>query len=221
MGGRDVRGAAKRRVRRKAERPGELLDAAFAEFSQKGYAGATLDGIAARAGVTKGTIYLYFDGKEHLFISMVREFTKPVRDEALGLFDSFEGPTMALLQRQLGLIYRTMAADRRAREILRMLVAEGGRFPELADRYYDEILAPALEALRRALRRGIARGEIRDAGIAEHPQLVFAPVVLLDLWMLLFAGRHPVDVESYFRAHLDLLFDGLSTEDGRKRTHTS
>src|ERR1700680_4375475 len=86
------------RRRRKAERPHEILEAAFAEFSRNGYAMTTLDQIAERAGVTKGTIYVYFENKEHLFISMVREVTKATLDTVQGMFESHEGSTAEILR---------------------------------------------------------------------------------------------------------------------------
>src|ERR1700732_202109 len=127
------------RRRRKAERPQEILEAAFVEFSRNGYATTTLDQIAERAGVTKGTIYVYFENKEHLFISMVREITKATLDTVQGMFESHEGSTADLLRTQFSFIYQHIVEDRRRREVLRMLIAEAPRFPELADRYHQEI----------------------------------------------------------------------------------
>src|SRR5580704_15858831 len=86
------------RRRRKAERPQEILEAAFTEFSRNGYAATTLDQIAERAGVTKGTIYVYFENKEHLFISMVREITKTALDTVHEMFETHEGTTADLLR---------------------------------------------------------------------------------------------------------------------------
>src|SRR6202047_4281517 len=132
------------RRRRKAERPGEILEAAFSEFSRNGYAATTLDQIAERAGVTKGTIYVYFENKEHLFISMVREITKATLDTVQGMFESHEGSTADLLRTQFSFIYQHIVEDRRRREVLRMLIAEAPRFPELADRYHQEIHRPCM-----------------------------------------------------------------------------
>src|SRR6202789_1929992 len=138
------------RRRRKAERPQEILEAAFAEFSRNGYAMTTLDQIAERAGVTKGTIYVYFENKEHLFISMVREITKTTLDIVHGMFESHEGSTADLLRAQFSFIYQHIVEDRRRREVVRMLIAEAARFPELADRYHAEILQPCMELLKQA-----------------------------------------------------------------------
>src|ERR1700728_5431810 len=124
------------RRRRKAERPQEILEAAFVEFSRNGYATTTLDQIAERAGVTKGTIYVYFENKEHLFISMVRELMKATLDTVQDMFERHDGSTADLLRAQFSFIYEHIGADRRRREVVRMLIAEAPRFPELADRYH-------------------------------------------------------------------------------------
>ncbi|HTP92403.1 MAG TPA: TetR/AcrR family transcriptional regulator [Xanthobacteraceae bacterium] len=197
------------RRRRKAERPGEILEAAFAEFSRNGYAATTLDQIAEHAGVTKGTIYVYFESKEHLFISMVREFTKTAQDTVAELFETHEGSTADLLRAQFSFIYQHIVEDKRRREVVRMLIAEAPRFPELADRYHEEILRPCLDMLRQAIQRGIDRGEIRNSAIVNSPQVVIAPIALVDLWMMMFDDRQPLDLKAYFDAHLDMVLNGL------------
>jgi AcrR family transcriptional regulator len=197
------------RRRRKAERPKEILEAAFVEFSRNGYAMTTLDHIAERAGVTKGTIYVYFENKEHLFISMVREVTKATLDTVHEMFATHDGSTADLLRAQFSFIYQHIVEDRRRREVVRMLIAEASRFPELADRYYDEILRPCLELLKQAIQRGMDRGEIRKSSIIDSPQVVIAPIALVDLWMMMFDNRQPLDLKAYFDAHLDLVLNGL------------
>src|SRR5215469_10270817 len=164
------------RRRRKAERPGEILEAAFTEFARNGYAATTLDQVAERAGVTKGTIYVYFESKEHLFISMVREFTKAALDTVHEMFERHEGSTAELLRAQFSFIYQHIVEDRRRREVVRMLIAEASRFPALADRYYEEIHQPCLELLQRALQRGIDRGDVRRSAIIDCPQVIIAPI---------------------------------------------
>src|SRR5271165_1779762 len=197
------------RRRRKAERPKEILEAAFEEFSRKGYASTTLDHVAERAGVTKGTIYVYFENKEHLFISMVRELMKVTLDAVQEMFERHEGSTADLLRAQFSFIYQHIVEDRRRREVLRMLIAEAPRFPELADRYHQEILRPCLDMLRQAIRRGVDRGEFRNTAIVDLPQIVIAPIALVDLWMMMFDTRQPLDMKAYFNAHLDLVLNGL------------
>src|ERR1700683_1991966 len=189
------------RRRGKAERPQEIFAAAFPEFSRNGYATTTPERIADRAGVTKGTIYVYFENKEHLFISMVHEFTKGAQDTVQEMFETHEGSTADLLRAQFSFIYQHLVADPRRREVVRMLIAEAPRFPELADRYHEELLRPCLDMLRQALQRGMDRGEFRNSAIIDLPQIVIAPIALVDLWMMMFDTRQPLDLKAYFNAH--------------------
>lgn len=197
------------RRRRKAERPQEILEAAFLEFSRNGYAMTTLDQIAERAGVTKGTIYVYFENKEHLFISMVRELMKVTLDTVVDMFERHQGSTADLLRAQFSFIYENIVEDRRRREVVRMLIAEAPRFPALADRYHDEIHRPCMELLQQAIRRGMERGEIRRSTITDCPLVIIAPMALVDLWIMMFDERHPLDLKAYFNAHIDLVLNGL------------
>jgi AcrR family transcriptional regulator len=197
------------RRRRKAERPHEILEAAFLEFSRNGYAVTTLDQIAERAGVTKGTIYVYFENKEHLFISMVRELMKVTLDTVQDMFERHEGSTADLLRAQFSYIYENIVEDRRRREVVRMLIAEAPRFPALADRYHDEIHRPCLELLQQAIQRGMDRGEIRRSAVTDCLLVIIAPIALVDVWMMMFDDRQPLNLKAYFNAHLDMVLAGL------------
>ena len=197
------------RRRRKAERPQEIIEAAFLEFSKNGYAVTTLDQVAERAGVTKGTIYVYFESKEHLFISMVHEAVKATMDTVEDIFERHDGSTADLLREQFSFIYDHIVQDRRRREVVRMLIAEASRFPALADRYYQEIHLPCMDLLTRTIQRGMDRGEIRRSAVTECPLVIIAPIALVDLWMMMFDERHPLDLKAYFDAHLDLVLTGL------------
>jgi hypothetical protein len=99
--------------------------------------------------------------------------------------------------------------DRRRREVVRMLIAEAPRFPALADRYYEEIHRPCLEMLKHVIQRGIDRGEIRQSAVVDCPQVIIAPIALVDLWIMMYDGRQPLDLKAYFNAHLDLVLNGL------------
>ncbi|HEX4410203.1 MAG TPA: TetR/AcrR family transcriptional regulator [Xanthobacteraceae bacterium] len=200
------------RRRRKADRPKEIIEAAFTEFSRNGYASTTLDQIAERAGVTKGTIYVYFENKEHLFISMVRDITEAALDTVDDMFDTHEGSTAELLRLQFSFIYEHLVDDHRKREVMRMLIAEAPRFPELTDRYYQEILQPCIERLKQVIQRGVDRGEFRDSPVTNSPQVVIAPIALLNLWLMMFGNRQPLDLKAYFDAHLELVLNGLSAK---------
>jgi AcrR family transcriptional regulator len=200
---------AEPRRRRKAERPQEILEAAFAQFSRNGYAMTTLEQIAERAGVTKGTIYVYFDSKEHLFISMVRELMKVTLDTLQEMLESHQGSTAELLRAQFSFIYQHVVEDRRRREMARLLIAEASRFLALTDRYQEEIHRPCMDLLTKTIQRGVDRGEIRKSAAAECPLVIIAPIALVDTWMMMFEDRHPLDLKTYFDAHLDLVLHGL------------
>src|SRR5580693_10430125 len=197
------------RRRRKAERPQEILEAAFVEFSRNGYAMTTLDQIAEGAGVTKGTIYVYFENKEHLFISMVREVTKATLDTVHEMLETHEGSTADLLRAQFSFIYQHIVEDRRRREVARMLIAEAPRFPALADRYREEVHRPCLGLLNELIQRGIDRGEIRPSAITACPQVIIAPIAQVDLWIMMYEDRQPLDLKAYFDAHVELVLKGL------------
>ena len=197
------------RRRRKAERPHEILEAAFAEFSRNGYATTTLDQIAERAGVTKGTIYVYFDNKEHLFISVVRELMKGPLDVLQEMFETHDGTTADLLRAQFSFIYEHFVADHRRRELARLLIAEAARFPALADRYHEEIHVPCQHSLMQVIQRGVDRGEIRKSAVTACPLVIIGPIAFVDLWMMMFEDRYSLDLKAYFEAHLELVLNGL------------
>ncbi len=197
------------RRRRKAERPQEILEAAFTEFARNGYALTTLDQIAERAGVTKGTIYVYFENKEHLFISMVRDLMKVTLDVVNEMFERHDGSTADLLRAQFSFIYQHIVEDRRRREVVRMLIAEASRFPALTDRYQQEIQRPCVDLLTQAIQRGVDRGEIRPSAVTECPLVIIAPIALVDVWLMMFDERYPLDLKKYFDAHIELVLNGL------------
>ena len=99
----------KRRARRKAERPGEILDAAFEEFIKRGYAATRLEDVAERAGVTKGTIYFYFETKERVFEEMIRHMSRPMFSELNEFIATLTGPFHTRLRSLIGFLYKRIA----------------------------------------------------------------------------------------------------------------
>jgi len=209
----DARQGRSERRRRKDARPAEILDAAFEAFARSGFSGTRLDDVAARAGITKGTIYVYFSGKEELFVAAVKEVTRPIRENLADLTASLDEaasrPAGDILREHFGFVYGRMVADRRGRELVRMLLAEAERFPELAERWHAEVIGPCLDGLARIVRHGVRRGEFRAGAGVDYPQLLFAPVIMASTWQSLFARSRPIDLERYLDAHLDLLVAGL------------
>lgn len=200
----------KTRARRKAERPGEILDAAFEEFVKNGYAATRLEDVAQRAGVTKGTIYFYFETKERVFDEMIRHVSRSIFPELDGFVAALEGPYAARLKALIVFVYRRLAEDRVARENLRFLIADGSRFPDLVDRHYEEFIRPVIERFQALLEAGVAAGEFRAAPAIKFTELVMSPALLLSVWSLLFAERRKIDIATFIEANVDLLMNGLA-----------
>jgi len=203
----------KTRARRKAERPTEILDAAFEEFVKSGYAATRLEDVAARAGVTKGTIYFYFETKERVFEEMVRHTSLRFFSDLGNFASSLQGSHTSRLRDLIVFVYGRIADSRESRETLRFLIAEGTRFPELVERHYDEFVQPMLDEFQRIIQAGIAAGEFRAAPATAYTEIVLSPALLLSLWALLFGSRKEIDVAVFTDASIDLLMRGLAPTD--------
>ncbi len=198
------------RARRKAERPAEILDAAFEEFVLNGYAATRLEDVAKLAGVTKGTIYFYFETKERVFEEMIRQKSQPMFAELRQIASRLEGSHTDRLRILLAFMYRQIVENRVCRETFRFLIAEGRRFPDLVDRHFDELVEPFISQLRTLLQAGVAAGEFRATPAVAFPEIVFSPAVLLNVWWLLFDTRREINVSRFIDAHVDLLLNGLA-----------
>jgi len=192
------------RAAKAAARRDAILTAALDEFSAKGFASARLDDVAQRAGVAKGTIYLHFRDKEALFQELIRSTLVPLvgRLETIGEIDL---PTRTLVERIVDVFVDEVFGTRR-KDVIRLIIAEGPRFPQIAEFHYREVVSRAITALRGLMRRAIERGELSGDILVRFPQLVVAPVLVAIIWSGLFDRFESLDVRSLMRAHLDLLF---------------
>jgi AcrR family transcriptional regulator len=206
-----ARPAASRRQRDRETRESEILDAAFAEFAAHGYAATRLEDVARRAGVAKGLPNFYFASKEALFKAVLRRLVLPDWSAIEARFEQSDGSIAASLRDLIAVVYERLVRNPRAHQLLRLLVAEGLRFPELTEFYYAELIERALALLRKLLARGVERGEIRPGPILDYPQAIMAPALMAVLWQLLFANLHPLEVARFFEAHIDLVLNGLSS----------
>jgi AcrR family transcriptional regulator len=199
---------ASTREARSAARREAILSAALDEFSASGFAATRLDDVARRAGVAKGTIYLYFRDKESLFQELIRTMLTPLVGtiEALGKADL---PISALAEHFADLFVREVYETRR-KDVIRLMIAEGRRFPNLAEFYYREVLARIIAAVRALLARAAARGEA-PAGLVDFPQIIAAPGLVAIIWSGLFERFEPLDVRAMMKTHLELLFAPRST----------
>ena len=200
------------RHRRKEARPQELLDAALALFVQKGFSAARSKEVAALAGVSKGTLYLYFPSKEELFKAVVRQNMSELIGEGGDMVAGFDGSTCDLLV-MLFDVWWDRVGESQAGGLHKIVLAEVRNFPELAQFYTDEVILPAHRLFEGVVQRGIDRGEFRNVDIAAVAHAVMAPMIFLMLHKHSF-GACPIqgadaDPKATLMAHVDLMLHGL------------
>ena len=200
-------------TRRKQARPSEILEAALKVFAEKGFAGARMEDIAGRAGVTKGTIYLYFENKEDVFKTLVRDSIGATLAGVTAGTQEFRGSAKDLLRFALGAMAQLLTTSDRV-VLPKIIIAESGNFPELARFYREEIIDKGIALMSGLIERGIAQGEFRKVPVEHAVRLCIAPVLLGAMWRATFAqfDTDPYDYKGLIDTHLDVLFRGLSAE---------
>jgi AcrR family transcriptional regulator len=204
------------RRRRKEARPGELVAAALACFAERGFAATRLDDIAAKAGVSKGTVYLYFPSKEELFKAVVRESLLPNIARAETMLDDPAMPAAEQLRRLLEFMTGRLASSPIG-IIPKLIVTEAGNFPDIARFYLDQVVHRGFALVGRVLTRGIERGEFRAVDVRHTTFCVIAPLLLTALWRHSLGRYEPeaLDPDALWRTHIELLLQGLRPEAGR------
>ncbi len=200
--------------RRKDARPQEILSAALAVFAERGFAAARMDDIAARARVSKGTIYLYFESKEAVFRALIQEtLAKRVSDLAAFVRDH-RGPVAPLL-RELLLRLGHMVSTSDLVVLPKMVIAEAGNFPDLARIYREEVVERGLTLFGGLLQTGMERGEFRKMPVQHAVRLCIAPLLLAAIWRTTFAAGDPTpyDYAGLVEAHVSTLLRGLQAEE--------
>jgi AcrR family transcriptional regulator len=194
---------ASSRAARAAERREAIIEAALDEFIARGYAATRLDDVASRAGVAKGTIYLHFADKETLFQELIRMELSPVV-AALENVSHADIPFRAVTGQLIEVFAREIFETRR-KDVIRLVITEGPRFPKLAEFYYREVISRVMETIRAMLRRAHERGELKTDALVRFPQLLAAPGIVAIIWSGLFDRFEPLDVRALMRAHFDVL----------------
>jgi len=201
--------ASKAPVRRRKEaRPAEIVAAGIAEFATHGFANARLDRIATRAGIAKGTIYLYFPSKEALFVAAIEDHVINLMKETESDLTGFDGSTEALLRRLLERVYAKIVTPEN-QSLLRILISESQRVPELAATYHEMTFARGMGILTAVIERGVARGEMEESAVTRTPLLIMAPAVFMGVHNLIFADLEELDFEQFFEGHLEPVLRGL------------
>ena len=202
--------------RRKEERPAEITQAAMEVFAEHGYAAARVDDVARRAGVSKGLLYLYFKTKEELFKAVIRGVVVPriselkaaIADTELSAEEFLRGPYLAFVQK---------LPDSPAHIVVRLLIAEGPKHPDLTAYYFDQVISGGMDALQQLIDRGVRKGEFRQSDLDEFPQLLVAPVLMSIIWKTLFQEHHSLDTDKLLRTHIDLIIAAIKLPPGDTR----
>ncbi len=220
MNATEVQKAEPRFGRRKEARPAEILDAALELFVERGYATTRLEDVAQRAGVSKGTVYLYFDSKEELFKAVIRSGIVRAIEEAEHLVAQYEGTSPDLLRALVGGWWNSIGSTRLS-GIPKLMISEAQNFPELARFYYAEVIQRGSRLFAHAVQRGIERGEFRPVDVDYTVRAVMAPLIMRSILQHSFlpcAGPEDFDVPAYFEHTLDLLVNGMrAAEPARRR----
>ncbi|HXE83361.1 MAG TPA: TetR/AcrR family transcriptional regulator [Gemmatimonadales bacterium] len=204
--------------RRKDARPEEIISAALEVFADRGFAATTLEDIARKAGVTKGTIYLYFENKEALFKALIRGTIVPVIAKGEAIAQAFTGSARDLFEKLVREYWRLVGETALA-SIPRLMIAEAGNFPQLARFYYEEVVTRGHRLMAGVLERGIKAGEFKKVDLAVATKLAMAPLMHAVVARKAFAHCMPegFDVVRYLDTHIELFLHGIATDHTDRR----
>jgi AcrR family transcriptional regulator len=207
-----------KRERRKEARPGELLDAALDLFVEKGFSATRVEEVAARAGVSKGTLFLYFQSKEDLFKAVVRENIANKFPTWQEEFTTFEGTSAELLRYALSSWWERIG-NTRASGITKLVMSEAQNFPEIAEFYQAEVIKPGNAMIRRILERGVESGEFRNLDLEQAVHIIVAPMIFLMMWKhsmgACAASAKIVDPEQFIHMQVDVLLHGMTAKNNK------
>lgn len=196
--------------RRKEERPQEITEAALAAFAERGYAATRVDDVAKRAGVSKGLLYLYFKTKEELFKAVVRSLVVPRIDALTASIDTSELSAEEFLRGPFLDFVKTVPGSP-VSVVIRLLIAEGPKHPDLVEFYWDNVVSRGLATITELLERGVANGEFRRSAVNELPHLLVMPVIFSVVFKLLFA-QQSLDTDRLIETHIDMLIAHMQGE---------
>ncbi|MBH2019762.1 MAG: TetR/AcrR family transcriptional regulator [Burkholderiales bacterium] len=206
-----------RRERRKEARPGELLNAALDLFVEKGFAATRVEEVAARAGVSKGTLFLYFPSKDELFKAVVRESISGRLVEWNSDFETFQGTACEMLGYCMTSWWERVGATK-ASGLTKLMISEASNFPDIAAFYQHEVIQPGQALIRRVLQRGMERGEFRQIDLDSAVYSVVSPMVFLMLSRhsqgVCVSDQVTLDPKKYIAAQLGIILNGLSLRPG-------
>jgi AcrR family transcriptional regulator len=193
--------------RRKEDRPQEITEAAFEAFAEKGFAATRVEEVAERAGVSKGLMYLYFRTKEELLKAVIKSVVIRRVDRLIATLETTEMSSAGFMRGPMADFMKQVPGSRMA-VVIRLLLSEGPRHPDLIEFYWRNVVSRGLAAISGLIERGVERGEFHKSAVGELPQLFVAPVITATIWRLLFDSK-PLNTDRLIDLQIELLLDQL------------
>ena len=202
--------------RRKEDRPDEIAEAAFHAFAENGYDATRVDDVARRAGVSKGLLYLYFKTKEELLKAVIRRYITPkiealrssVESSNLSAEDFLRGPFLE---------FAKQIPNSPAKILIRLVVSEGHKHPNLVAYYWENVVSQGLATLTQVIDKGVREGEFKPTALADFPHLIVSPVMLTVIWSIVFPGRG-LDTDRMFETHIDMILSAIKNTNVKAST---
>ena len=200
--------------RRKEDRPAEITAAAFEVFAEQGYDGTRVDDVARRAGVSKGLLYLYFKTKEELFKAVIKSFVVPKVNALKSAVESSDLSAEEFLRGPF-LDFAKQIPKSPVKVLVRLLVAEGPKHPDLTAYYWDNVVSQGLAALGQVIEKGVRDGEFRPSALDDYPQLLLSPVMFSVIWSIVFQSAQVLDTDKMLDAHIDMILSAIKLDDDK------
>lgn len=198
------------RAEKSAARRTAILAAALDVFSAEGFAAARLDDVAEKAGVAKGTIYLHFKDKEMLFQELIRTAISPF---VATIEAAPSNIPFRMVADTISTNFVNEVLGTKRKNIIRLVMTEGRRFPKIAEFYFHEVVERSMKAIRKLIKAGIERGELKSDALAIFPQLIIAPALVAIIWDDLFERFEPLDKQAMLKTHFDILFSATGSKE--------
>jgi AcrR family transcriptional regulator len=200
------------RRRQKEARPQQLLDAALMLFVEKGFAATRAEEVAQRAGVSKGTLYLYYQSKEELLKAVIREHLSSRIAAGAAEADKHRG-TAAELLREVFSRWWLDVLDSPTSGVFKLIISEVRNFPDLAEFYGREVVQPGEQLLARIVQRGVDSGEFDSLDVSGVVHSLVLPMVMLCMHKhslgACAAHHEDFDAHAFIHSHIDLVIRGL------------
>ncbi len=203
--------------RRKDARPAEITEAAMAAFAENGYAATRVDDVAKRAGVSKGLLYLYFKTKEDLFKAVIRSFIAPRIDQLSNTFEKSGLGAEAFIRGPFLAFVKTLP-DSPIRILVRLMVSEGHKHPDLVEYYWEHVVSRGVGILKKIIQHGVDNGEFRRTPLLDTPQLLASPILFCVIWKTVFHAQDQLDSDTLIETHVDAMLDYLNAHSPQEKS---